>query len=229
MSGEVLILYGSRARGDAGPNADVDLMLATGAPRPQSPVECMGVSLHRYPRTWLLERAGSGDLFAYHVGHEGVALQDADAFLLELRAAFMRRPSYVADARNGLLVARLLAEDDWGLDAGLRRRFFWGVRTCIISRHAEHARPVFAARELERLSGIDGLADALARREIMTFQECRALGKSLEAAVGDLAPASITGEVLRSALAAAGGFPAECALALERRRWEDGADGATYA
>ena len=229
MSGDVLILYGSRARGDAGPGADVDLMLATEMPKPQSPVERMGVSLHRYPRAWLLEQAGSGDLFAYHVGHEGIALQDADAFLLDLRAAFRRRPSYVADARNGLLVMRLLAEADWGLDAGLRRRFFWGVRTCLIARHAEHARPVFAARELERLSGIDGLADALARREIMTFQECRALGEQLEVAAGDLAPVSITGEDLRAALAAVGGYPAECARASERRRWEDGADGATYA
>lgn len=229
MSDDVLILYGSRARGDARPEADVDLMLATGMARPQTPVERMGVSLHRYPRTWLIEQASTGDLFAYHVGHEGLPLQDGDDFLLDLRAAFRRRASYIADARDGLLVARLLAETDWGMDASLRRRFFWGVRTCVISWIAEQSRPVFAAAELEHLIGFTGLADALGRREVMTFRDCQALSIRLEATVDDLAPASLTGDPLRSFLRDVGGYPAECALAFERREWENRADGAIYA
>ena len=229
MSDEVLILYGSRARGDAGPAADVDLLLATGAPRPQSPVERMGVSLHRYPRAWLLDQARDGDLFAYHVGHEGTPLQDADGFLLDLRTAFKRRATYVDDARSGLLVARLLAASDWGTDFGLRRRFFWGVRTCIISSIADGRAPVFAARRLETATGIGGLADVLGRRSTASFGECRALADSLERTFPGLAPESLQDAALRTHLATLGGYPAECALASAKRVWEDDADASVYA
>lgn len=229
MSVEILILYGSRARGDAGPDADVDLMLATSAARPQSPVERMGVSLHRYPRGWLLDQAAQGDLFAYHVGHEGVPLQDADAFLLHLREAFQRRDSYAADARNGLLVARLLTETDWGTDAGLRRRFFWGVRTCLIASTAEQGSPVFSAPALETWISIDGLADILRRRERATFGECRRLAQCLEHSLPDLAHLSLTGGELRAYLGSMGGYVAECALASEKHAWEDDAHVAPYA
>jgi hypothetical protein len=229
MSDEVLILYGSRARGDAGPDADVDLMLATRAARPQSPVERKGVSLHRYPRAWLLEQAKLGDLFAYHVGHEGVPLQGGDGFLLDLRAAFDRRPSYAADVRIGLLVARLIAETHWGTDGALKRRFFWGVRTCLISSTAQVGPPVFSASQLETATAIDGLADVIARRATASYEECLALADRLEQLFHDPATSALRGDALRIYLTEAGGYPAECAAASEKRVWEDGADVAVYA
>lgn len=229
MSDAVVILYGSRARGDAGPNADVDLMLATGAEAPQAPMERMGVSLHRYPRAWLVERAWEGDLFAYHVGHEGVSLQDDIGFLQILKKAFKRRASYVEDVRNGLLVARLLVEKDWGTDEGLRRRFFWGVRTCLISLSAAAGPPVFSGSLLEASVAIDGLADLLSRRTTASFAECRALTERLESSLAGQASKLLHGEALRAALASVGGYPAECALASERRIWEDEAIVTTYA
>lgn len=229
MSNEVLILYGSRARGDAGPDADVDLMLATGAARAQSPVERMGVSLHRYPRAWLLKQATHGDLFAYHVGHEGVPLQDGDGFLIDLRTAFTRKASYAADMRVGLLVARLIAETDWGMDAGLKRRFFWGVRTCLISSTAQDGSPIFSATQLESSTAIDGLADLIARRTTASFEECGALVDRLERSFPDLASTSLNGDALRTFLTEVGGYPAECARASEERVWENNADVAVYA
>ncbi|CAN5746661.1 hypothetical protein BH11PSE6_BH11PSE6_04820 [soil metagenome] len=229
MSDEILILYGSRARGDAGPGADVDLLLATSAARPQSPVERMGVSLHRYPRDWLLDQASYGDLFAYHIGHEGVPLQDGDGFLLNLRVAFRRRVSYALDARNGLLVARLLTEIDWGTDARLKRRFFWGVRTCLIASTAENGSPVFSAELLEASSSLDGLADLLRRRATASFEECRALAAQMDRAFPTLAPSTLAGDDLRAFLTNVGGYPAECAYASETRAWEDGAHVAVYA
>jgi len=229
VSKEALILYGSRARGDAGVHADVDLMLATDAARPQSPVERMGVSLHRYPRAWLLEQARQGDLFAYHVGHEGVALQDGHGFLLDLSTAFSRRASYAADVRVGLLVARLMAETSWSTDAGLRRRFFWGVRTCLISSTAQDGSPIFSAPLLESLTRIEGLADLLCRRTTASFEECRALADRLEQSFNGIASASLKGDALRAFLTEVGGYAAECARASEERLWEDGAEVAIYA
>jgi len=229
MSDEILILYGSRARGDAGPGADVDLLLATSAARPQSPVERMGVSLHRYPRDWLLDQASQGDLFAYHVGHEGMPLQDGDGFLLDLRQAFRRRVSYLSDARNGLLVARLLTEIDWGANASLKRRFFWGVRTCLIATTADNGSPVFSAELLEASSSIDGLADLLQRRATASFEECRALVARMNQAISTLAPSTLTGDELRAFLTDVGGYPAECAFASEERAWENEANVTIYA
>lgn len=229
MSDEILILYGSRARGDAGPGADVDLLLATSAARPQSPVERMGVSLHRYPRDWLLDQASQGDLFAYHVGHEGVPLQDRDGFLLDLREAFRRRVSYFPDVLNGFLVARLLTEVDWGANASLKRRFFWGVRTSLIATAADKGSPAFSAELLEASSSIDGLADLLQRRATASFEECRALVARMDRALPDLAPPILTGDELRAFLTDVGGYPAECAFASEKRDWENEAHVAIYA
>lgn len=229
MSGEVLILYGSRARGDAGSDADVDLLLATSAARPETPVERMGVSLHRYPGCWLIEQASQGDLFAYHIGHEGVPLQDGDGFLLRLREAFRRRQSYAHDARNALLVSRLLTEIDWGTDVYLKRRFFWGVRTCLIASTAETGPPVFSAKMLEHRCSLDGLADLLRRRSSASFEECRTLALQMEQAFANLAPPDLSGEKLRAFLTSLGGYPAECAYASEKRGWEAGAHVATYA
>ncbi len=229
MTEEALVLYGSRARGDARPDADVDLMLVTEAARPQSPVERMGVSLHRYPRAWLLDQARNGDLFAYHVGHEGIPLRDGDGFLLNLRAAFSRRNSYAADVRTSLLVARLMSEIDWGVDAGLRRRFFWAVRTCLISSTAQNGSPVFSASSLEASIAIDGLADLIRRRTTASFEECKIFEARLEERFAGVAPASLGGDALRAALMEAGGYAAECARASERRVWEDEANVAIYA
>lgn len=229
MNHEILILYGSRARGDAGPAADVDLMLVTRGDRPQAPIERAGVSLHRYPAAWLLTQARSGDLFAYHVGHEGVPLQDGDGFLLDLRSAFVRRLSYAADVAIGLSVARLLVTTDWGLDEGLRRRFFWGVRTCLIALTAETGEPTFSARDLEARSGVEGVWDLLARRNRAGFEECRALCVRTELALGRFMPKQLAGDDLRTFLMEAGGYAAECALDSERSHWEGGADAAVYA
>lgn len=229
MNDELLILYGSRARGDAYPASDVDLLLATSEALPQSPVERMGVSLHRYPRHWLLEQASSGDLFAYHIGYEGVALQDEKGFLRILKEAFQRRRSYLTDARNGLLVARLLTESDWGPDAGLRRRFFWGLRTCLISSMAEKGAPVFSAEKLEASSSLDGLADLLRRRRTASFEECRAIAIRMERVFFTLDPSNLTGDDLKGFLINTGGYPAECAYAFEKRVWEDEAHVSVYA
>jgi hypothetical protein len=189
----------------------------------------MGVSLHRYPRVWLLERARQGDLFAYHVGHEGVALQDGNGFLLDLRTAFSRRTSYAVDVRVGLLVARLMAETSWDMDAGLRRRFFWGVRTCLISSTAQDGSPIFSAPLLESLTRIDGLADLLGRRATASFEECRGLADRLERFFPSMVSASLKGDALRASLTEAGGYAAECARASEKRVWEEGAEVAVYA
>ncbi|UYY60014.1 hypothetical protein [Sphingomonas sp. S2-65] len=189
----------------------------------------MGVSLHNYPRAWLLEQAKRGDLFAYHVGHEGIALRDGDGFLLDLRKAFSRRASYTADVRVGLFVARLLAETDWGADASLRRRFFWGVRTCLISWTAEEGSPIFSARMLESSTAIDGLADLIGRRATASFEECRTLSERLERALPDLALPRLTGDALRGFLTKVGGYAAECAYASDKRVWEDQAEVAVYA
>ena len=72
-----LILYGSRARGDARPNSDVDILLAPDEGQIGKPKKFDGLSLHIYPKNWLFENARSGDLFAYHIASEGLSIHCA--------------------------------------------------------------------------------------------------------------------------------------------------------
>jgi hypothetical protein len=73
------MLYGSHARGDAGPGSDIDLLQLV----PQSPRSYTSerVSVVSYTPAQLDEMAAEGSLFAWHLCTEGVVVHDPGGLL----------------------------------------------------------------------------------------------------------------------------------------------------
>ncbi len=223
-----LILYGSRARGDARLGSDVDLIFADDGGSIASPRHINGVSVHRYSKIWLEEEARSGSLFAYHVAFEGVALEDGDAFQARLRSLFTKKKSYSSDRRRAALVLRMLLEQDWHENSEARRRYFWALRTVLICMFADQGTPTFASVSLENLSGIVGLSRRIYLRSEASFQDFISVGGRVLKAYAPDMDAQITGARLRGVLVDMGGIAADSVRIIEEREAIEVGDALTY-
>lgn len=210
-----LILYGSKARGDARPDSDVDLIYALEGEDIQAPTYASGVSVHRYPKFWLEKQAQRGALFAYHVAFEGVALEDPDEFLEQLRHAYQRKASYEEELVVGTLVMKLLLSADWESNFEARRRFFWALRTVLIAAAAADGNPIFSPTLLETKSRVRGVADLIDQREEVDFATCRAVGAEVLARYLRPGLVGLDGEALRRDLMDRGGIARDSVRVLE--------------
>lgn len=210
-----LILYGSKARGDARPDSDVDLIYALEGEDIQAPTYASGVSVHRYPKRWLEKQAQRGALFAYHVAFEGVALEDSDGFLDRLRDAYQRKASYEEELVVGTLVMKLLLGADWEANFEARRRFFWALRTVLIAAAADDGNPIFSPILLETRSRVRGVADLIDQREEVDFATCRVVGAEVLARYLRPTLVDLDGEALRRDLMDRGGIARDSVRVLE--------------
>lgn len=215
MTGSVLVLYGSKARGDARSGSDVDLLLALEGEDLAPPTTTQGVSLHRYPRGWLEKSARAGTLFSYHIAFEGIALEDQGDFLGRLRSLFAPKVSYQEELVLGALVMKLLLEKDWGPNFAARQRFFWALRTLLIAASTRAGPPRFAADALERLSGVIGVAALIDAREEAAFEACRRFGLQVLATQTLPELEDLSGPALRDHLMAQGGIARDSVRVLE--------------
>lgn len=215
MTGPVLILYGSRARGESRTGSDVDLLLALADDELRAPTSTRGVSLHRYPQSWLEKSARAGTLFSYHVAFEGLALEDPDDFLGRLRGLFVAKSTYEDELALGALVMRLLLEKDWGANFAARRRFFWAMRTVLIANSTRVGAPKFDADILERQSAIPGVAALINARESAPFEACRRIGLQVIDTLALPGLSDLWGQALRDLLMAQGGIARDSVRVLE--------------
>ncbi len=215
MTGPVLLLYGSKARGDAHGGSDVDLLLALDGEDLAAPTNTHGVSLHRYPKGWLEQSARSGTLFSYHVAFEGIALEDQGDFLGRLRSLFTTKASYQEELVLGALVMKLLLQKDWGPNFAARQRFFWALRTVLIAASTRAGPPRFAADTLERLVGVPGVAALIDTREVAPFENCQRIGLRVLATFALSALGDLSGQALRDHLMAKGGIARDSVRVLE--------------
>ncbi len=213
--GTALILYGSRARGEARSASDVDLIFAKDGMSLESPRIVHGVSVHLYSKGWLEAEAQLGSLFSYHVAYEGIALYDEDDFLKRLQGKFRRRDSYRAEIQTAALILRMLLENDWRDNRDARRRYFWAIRTILISDLADHGAILFASSALEKHAGIPGLAAHIDARDDATFNSCARFGALVLRVAGAMPP--LTGELLRDHLIALGGIARDTVRVVEER------------
>ncbi|WP_218847386.1 hypothetical protein [Sphingomonas sp. R3G8C] len=197
--------------------SDTDLILAIDNCIFGPPVAHKGVSLHRYPKSWLVEQAKDGNLFVRHIAFEGVGLDDPDRFLTHLRASFHAKPSYIEDMNVALLIMKMLIERDWADNCEARRRFFWAVRTVFICQSADLGRPTFSSSALETLSGIAGLAKIIEDRSQRAFSDCRSLGNQILKKFPFMESIHLQGSDLRANLESLGGVARDSVRVVEER------------
>lgn len=215
MTDPVLVLYGSKARGDARSGSDVDLLLALDGEDLAPPTITHGVSLHRYPRGWLEKSARGGTLFSYHVAFEGIPLEDRGDFIGRLRNLFALKVSYQDELVLGASVMKLLLEKDWEANFAARQRFFWALRTVLIAASTRAGPPKFAADALERLSGVIGVADLIDARDAAPFEACQRIGLQVLAAQALPDLQELSGPTLRDHLMEQGGIARDSVRVVE--------------
>src|SRR5579875_2265429 len=161
-----LALFGSRARGDANRDSDVDLLLVTDEGKPRH-AHASHVSLSFYPLRHLETLAEAGDLFLCHVLREGVPVHDPNQVFERLRGRFQLRATYADQiqkaAHLGWLLARFGA--NWPEDPLLRRRITWVVRTILIAKAAGAGNPVFSPAALSALGPTPITAALIAEKD----------------------------------------------------------------
>ena len=87
-----IVLYGSHARGDAGPDSDVDLLqLVRDSPHSYT---FDRVSVVAYTLEQIQEMTAAGSVFAWHLRTEGVIVEDLDG---TLQATLSRHPGPASD------------------------------------------------------------------------------------------------------------------------------------
>lgn len=210
-----LILYGSRARGEADSSSDVDLILAEPGSGLRRPHISHGVSVHWYSQDWLTCEARSGNLFVYHVAFEGVPLLDPQSFLTTLRRVFSMKPDYRDEANEAAAVLKLAMSQRWDNSEQIRRRFFWALRTLLIAEAADRGRPVYSAHSLEGVAEVLGVEQLIKRRLEASQEECNEIGAAVlsNCNVADLQ--RMDEQELRCAMIAQGGMAADSVRLIE--------------
>lgn len=210
-----LILYGSRARGEAEEGSDVDLILADPGDGIRSPHVSNGVSVHWYSQDWLAAEAQVGNLFVYHIAFEGVPLIDYNDLLGSLRRAFRLKTTYSEEAAQAATVMALAMRHEFSESPLIRRRFFWALRTLAISKSADAGSPVFGAAALEGILGVPGIADLIRNRSSAPRTLCLALGLEVLVRCGRENLVKLDEQQLRDEMIVSGGLASNFVRFLE--------------
>lgn len=157
-----LMVYGSRARGDAVPGSDLDLLGLVQSPRASA--RSNDVHLSYYTPTQL--SSGVGTLFGAHLRRDGRVLLDKSG---ELRAALDRMGP--VDTRLVLDRSRYMSQlfttpelDIPRYLPGLLREARYLLRSCLYANAIAEQRPCFSVRELALRHDDPDLARLLASR-----------------------------------------------------------------
>lgn len=151
-----VMLYGSRARGTARPDSDIDLLAVVDA----APTSFRSglVSINYYTQCDLSHLAEQGSLFILHLVREGIVVSDPQGRLRTALASYNPRSSF-AGLRGELTVAlrALFATDRDSYSEGLRRIGIWAARSAVYAVCAEEGKPVFEMDTACRVVGVPEL------------------------------------------------------------------------
>jgi Nucleotidyltransferase domain len=155
-----LMLYGSRARGDARPDSDVDILQLVPA-RPRS-YSTGRVNITAYTPAHLMLLAQSGSLFVRHLRDEGIVLQDVDGLLDGVLAAY-QQPNGYERLKSELAVALAAAcvSDADSFAAGLLRLASYAARSALYVQAAESGRLTFDTEQASSDCGVPELPNLL--------------------------------------------------------------------
>jgi predicted nucleotidyltransferase len=169
MSVVGLALYGSHARGDPRPGADVDLLAVTTDDDAAADVRAQ-LAIASYPLDRIVRHAARGDLFVLHIVSEAKVLYEAWAVFDAIARAFVYKADYAREIRLASDVGWFLARHAHRFRDGQRfnERVSWCVRTVLIARAAAMRTPVFSAARLAEFSGCDAVRALIDHRRRAT-------------------------------------------------------------
>lgn len=159
---EGLLIYGSRARGDAVDDSDLDVLALVPAGRPS--ITSPDVSVSFYTATQL--ETGVGTLFGAHLRRDSKIVWDPSGRLASAIAAMgnVDTERLVERARTmSSLFTTPEADLPKYLD-GMLRQARYLLRSCLYSRAIEEGNPCFSVREIARRVGDPALTELLASR-----------------------------------------------------------------
>lgn len=163
---EAAMLYGSEARGSAGPRSDVDVLVLVdeGA----RTVGDGNLTVSAYLPGHLRALSERGSLFVVHLRHDGVFLHDPAGLLAEILSAYTppahpeRVIAELAVAAGGLLAATPIERTELG--AKMQGLAFYLLRSAVYDACVRSGQPQFDCDGALEQLGLAALAPLLAER-----------------------------------------------------------------
>ena len=182
---EGLLIYGSRARGDAVAGSDLDVLALVPEARPS--ISSADVSVSFYTGGQL--DTGVGTLFGAHLGRDSRVVWDPTG-RLESTIGSMGDVDTARLSERALSMSSLFTTPWWDLPKyleGMLRQARYLLRSCLYAQAIDSGSPCFSVREIARRVGDPTLSELLAsrRRTSASLSELEECLTRLRALVGE--------------------------------------------